>query len=800
MIRCCILAGVFSLIGIRMSAQTSWDFSSLSSDDKTLLSADTQNWYDDTTNGRYNLLTAISADVLKAGGQEIAFTSKLKFTADKGSSNTNGKIRVNYKSGRLELNGIGTITISSLKAGSTVTVSCKTSNNSTARGLNVDNLTPVSGSFNTTSLSAQTNVGKVTADGDVSFTSTGGMYIYSITVAVSDGGGGDGGSSTTTADQSTTLNTSLSQVQLTTSGNVLKYYNSDALSGISIDKSTGTVTVSPKEGTTADVYTKIVNNISFTGVAERVSNADITNNGVEITEAKGWNESAYVKWNILSGASSYHVYIKGGDATNYTLIDTKLVRNYGTYGRADVLGLKAGSGYAIKVVPVIDGSEDASKGSMAEGMTVKNFDRSGFAHLNNTGVGAYNDDGSLKSNARVLYVTAATAKSVTLDVITSSKGTATTFTGLQSIIAAYEKGLETRPLDVRIIGVIRNTDMDALLSSEGLQVKGKSNAVKMNITIEGVGEDAAVWGFGFLLRNAVNVELRNFAVMLCMDDAVSLDTDNKYCWVHNMDLFYGNTGSDADQVKGDGTVDIKGDSQYITVSYNHMFDNGKSSLCGMTSESGPNYICYHHNWFDHSDSRHPRVRTMSVHVWNNYYDGCAKYGVGATKGSSVFVEKNYFRNTKDPMLISMQGTDAKGTGTFSNEDGGMIKSFGNVYAEKGTGNNYTPITQNESTASFDCYEAASRDEQVPASYVAKQGGTTYDNFDTNVSLMYAYTPLSAASVPAKVKGYWGAGRLNKGDFGWTFVNSTEDADYGVIAALKTALQNYTTTLVGFFGE
>lgn len=88
--------------------------------------------------------------------------------------------------------------------------------------------------------------------------------------------------------------------------------------------------------------------------------------------------------------------------------------------------------------------------------------------------------------------------------------------------------------------------------------------------------------------------------------------------------------ADADQAKGDGTTDIKDDSQYITVAYNHYFDSGKSSLCGMKSEAGPNYIDYHHNWFDHSDSRHPRVRTMSVHVWNNYYDGCAKYGVGAT--------------------------------------------------------------------------------------------------------------------------------------------------------------------------
>ena len=88
----------------------------------------------------------------------------------------------------------------------------------------------------------------------------------------------------------------------------------------------------------------------------------------------------------------------------------------------------------------------------------------------------------------------------------------------------------------------------------------------------------------------------------------------------------------------------------------------------MKSESGPNYITYHHNWFDHSDSRHARVRTMSVHMYNNYYDGNAKYGAGSTMGSSLFIQNNYFRNCKNPMLSSNQGTDALGEGTFSGEN------------------------------------------------------------------------------------------------------------------------------------
>lgn len=103
------------------------------------------------------------------------------------------------------------------------------------------------------------------------------------------------------------------------------------------------------------------------------------------------------------------------------------------------------------------------------------------------------------------------------------------------------------------------------------------------------------------------------------------------------------------------------------------------ALCGMTSETGENFISYHHNWFDHSDSRHPRVRTMTVHVYNNYFDGISKYGVGATTGSNVFVESNYFRNTNKPMMISLQGTDivnGEKKQLLAERPGGMNKAYG----------------------------------------------------------------------------------------------------------------------------
>ena len=44
-----------------------------------------------------------------------------------------------------------------------------------------------------------------------------------------------------------------------------------------------------------------------------------------------------MKWNLMAGANGYNVYVKGGRYTEYTKIDNHLVRNYGTYGRADVV-------------------------------------------------------------------------------------------------------------------------------------------------------------------------------------------------------------------------------------------------------------------------------------------------------------------------------------------------------------------------------------------------------------------------------------------------------------------------------
>ncbi len=508
-------------------------------------------------------------------------------------------------------------------------------------------------------------------------------------------------------------------------------------------------------------------------MANTMTTATAAEASVKISSAVGYAEGMYATWGAVSGASGYNVYVDG------TQIDSELIRQYSGYMRADAVGLKAGS-HTIKVVPIISGTPDTSKAAEAKA-DVYAHDRSGYAFADGHAPGAYNNDGTLKSGAIVVYVTDANKDSVTVKLNAQGKGEVDC-TGVQNIITAYKKGAEKRPIAIRFIGNV--TDPSVLTKGDLVL-----DTVTAGMTIEGIGSDATANGYGIVLKNCVDVEVRNLGFMNCDSsegDNCGLQQSDSYCWVHNCDFFYGDAGSDADQAKGDGALDTK-KSHHITHSYNHFFDNGKCNLQGANASDTSNYITYHHNWFDHSDSRHPRVRVATVHVYNNYYDGNSKYGIGSTTDSDIFAENNYFRNCKYPMLTSKQGSDDETGGTFSGEVGGVIKAYGNIIEGAKA---FVPYSENPSA--YDAYVAASRDEKVPSSVKAISGGASYNNFDT-ASDFYSYNVDAAADVPSVVMTK--AGRVDGGDFKWEFNDAVDDTDYGVNSALKSALKAYDDSIV-----
>jgi pectate lyase len=509
---------------------------------------------------------------------------------------------------------------------------------------------------------------------------------------------------------------------------------------------------------------------------------------VIITEQTGWLESAFVKWNPVAGADSYNVYYTGGGNTDVK-IDEPLIRSYGTYFRADIPGLAVGT-YTITVKPVTGGIEGT--GATSSSVTVLPQDRTGFAFEGGKIPGAYNLDGTLKTNAVVVYITQNTKNTVSLNVT----GATNPCIGLQAILDGFKKGKDARPLAVRLIGNI--TDMTYMLNGD-IVIENK-NFASSSITFEGVGSDAVANGWGLRIKNASNIEVRNLGFMLtnaAEGDNVGLQQANDHIWVHNCDLFYGAAGGDADQVKGDGAMDAKL-STYVTFSYNHFWDSGKCNLLGLSEDTTAGlYITYHHNWYDHSDSRHPRVRFYSAHVYNNYYDGNSKYGAGSTLGSSVFMESNFFRNCKYPMLISLQGSDVYSdpTGGFSGEAGGIIKAFNNSMSGQ---TRYVPYNATTNPIEFDAIEVATKNETIPSSITSKVGANIYNNFDTNPAVMYTYTADSPAVAKDNVMLY--SGRVQGGDLKYTFNNAVDDTSSALNTALKTSLTNYTSSMVYVQGE
>jgi pectate lyase len=195
--------------------------------------------------------------------------------------------------------------------------------------------------------------------------------------------------------------------------------------------------------------------------------------------------------------------------------------------------------------------------------------------------------------------------------------------------ALEEQAGSKAPLIIRVVGTIR-------LSS---QVRVASNK-----TILGVGSDATLIGGGFQVTKVSNVIIRNLTITGA-PDAINIESGVHHVWVDHCDL----------SKCQDGLLDIKRGSDLITVSWNHFHDHHKTCLLGhsdkddiRTMDQGHLKVTYHHNFFDGTQTRHPRVRFAEpVHVYNNYFKN-NEYGVAALMDSGVVVEGNVFENVEHP--------------------------------------------------------------------------------------------------------------------------------------------------------
>ena len=433
-----------------------------------------------------------------------------------------------------------------------------------------------------------------------------------------------------------------------------------------------------------------------------------------ITYAHAGEECAAFEWNDTD-PSKAKVEYKLSSAGSYTQVDSQLVRQISSSTvRADILGLKGGAKYDFKI------TSGDGKSATVTGVEISSYDRSGYAHHNYTGgVGGYNDDGTLKSNAKVIYVTEQNKNDI------DGKGTS---------IAEYLAKTQKTPVVVRIIGTVGaatwkegnvtytktsgNTDSggnllpEAIIGANGTALKkqdwtqaqlidggynvldtskfseleGLSSTIKWdgsknefdscwndcqvkvsNITIEGVGEGAEIFQFGFTFKSCNSVEVRNLRFYDYTEDACSIEGSdnsetlsgftNKNFWIHHntfdIGVNYWDVCKEQDKHDGDGSTDIKRVS-YVTFAYNVYHNTHKTGLVGSDDTVYTAAVTFHHNYYNECKARLPLARQANMHMYNNYYYNTTGTSFSLRGGAYAFAENCYFSHTKDGVDVELR--------------------------------------------------------------------------------------------------------------------------------------------------
>ncbi|MDE7140979.1 MAG: Ig-like domain-containing protein [Treponemataceae bacterium] len=331
--------------------------------------------------------------------------------------------------------------------------------------------------------------------------------------------------------------------------------------------------------------------------------------------------------------------------TSYVTMGGKTVTN-----RADLLSaIKSGG------VIIIDGMIDMSEGKLPAEGTGTDADMTGF------------------------------------DAFVSGNSTYTSYKALRD---AYVAGCSTSTND---------KDSDKPESSVGKTLwslnKMYGELIKLNLqsdtTLIGKGANCGIRGGSIQISGKSNIQIRNLTIKDAFDpfphhekndgynaqwDGINIQGASKNIWIDHCTLmdtctlgFVKTGGSKEEKWQVyDGLCDIKGNSEYITVSNCKFYQHDKTMLIGNDDNEGltvTRTITLYRNYFFNCGQRLPMVRNSDIHILNNYYDydgswylkDGQQYAIGVRANANVYSENNYFG---DKISYSVSGTADKTQGTL----------------------------------------------------------------------------------------------------------------------------------------
>lgn len=239
-----------------------------------------------------------------------------------------------------------------------------------------------------------------------------------------------------------------------------------------------------------------------------------------------------------------------------------------------------------------------------------------------------------------------------------------------------EKNKSTEPAIVWLSGEFKASDG----RNDMFDIKRTSN-------ITFIGTNGFVMNkVGIFAKDAHNIIFRNLHIKLpaYSADGISMQ-ESSNIWVDHCTFESLNQTKDAE----DGSCDITHGTYNVTVSWCHFIKTQKSCLVGHSNSNGSEdqaiRVTFHHNHFDNSGSRHPRLRFGKAHVYNNFYDNVTTYGAGSAYGGMLLLEDNYFDGVKLPTDICTYPAKKSGSNWVSNLTGseaGYLYERNNTYANR----------------------------------------------------------------------------------------------------------------------
>ena len=589
------------------------------------------------------------------------------------------------------------------------------------------------------------------------------------------GGSTDGGS---TDSGSTTGGDTGKDTDKTTGGDT----------GKDTDKTTGGDTGKDTDKTTGGDTGKDTDTTSGNGASEGAldsGNGTVDSVGaIEVTSCSGNTETAYVEFKKYSNAVSYNVYAKKENGVEYELLDYKDVYiqelSSGTM-RADIFGLPGGD-YKIKVCPVT-ASTEINNPTVID-VSVVAYDRSGYAHFNYTnGVGAYNDDGTLKENAIVIYVTDDTKNTVelTYDGLTvKGIGNILNSAGQKCSDAGYEDkckkvssgktyyGLGNEnggilkkladaniPLAIRMVGLISEsgnyeqktynaadaglieglTDYDSVDygGSEGDNGHMARMKSAKDVTIEGVGTNAGLdgWGIHFMCESSSptlgkSFEARNLVFMNTPEDALGMEG-----------------------VQDGSTITASVErcwvhhNTFLAPSIGSPAESDKAEGDGSCDFKRGQYFTMSYNYFEYCHKTNLVGSSDSSLQYNLSYHHNLWYNCGSRipllRQANMHFYNNYIYGDSSDTKANLSYVTSLRANSYMYAENNYYEGCKNVFTDGGSGT-AAKLYGNIMVQCFgDQVGTVVTNREASVSSSCAYNGVSYQNFDTNSSLFYYNT-------------------------------------------------------------